>query len=433
VRVREWLEETHSAGFELRRHFFARFFDSELVASQGQWQVVAYGTMGIVASLVIVLTQAYYSKYLALIEMETPELYNLAWLADHLFFVTLSMTLTGLMTALQWPALFPGLRDYLVLAGLPVRPRQIFTAKFTALGVFVGTFIVAINLLPAIMLPAVMAGRYQVHGGHRFMILLVSTVAAGFFVFFALVALQGLLLNLVPARQFQRISLVAQGGLFFMLLAALPLVLSIPGWTAEMATRPHWAVWAPPLWFMGLGQAMLGFADPLAPRLAERGLWALLAAMLFAGLAYVWSYRKHRVRLIETPVEPGMAGNSGAVREFVNRNLEPGERAVYEFLTATLGRSRQHRMVLTLFVAVATALVVSGFASAGLGNLAVRSFAIRHAAFSAPLALTLFGLAGYVYLFRLPVELRANWTHISVLSRACESPGCSSASISIGV
>ena len=27
---RDWLEETHSTGFELRRHFFRRFFDSDL-------------------------------------------------------------------------------------------------------------------------------------------------------------------------------------------------------------------------------------------------------------------------------------------------------------------------------------------------------------------------------------------------------------------
>ena len=33
----------------------------------------------------------------------------------------------------------------------------------------------------------------------------------------------------------------------------------------------------------------------------------------------------------------------------------------------------------------------------------------EQAAVSAPLALSLFVLAGYRYLFRLPVELRANW------------------------
>jgi hypothetical protein len=35
--------------------------------------------------------------------------------------------------------------------------------------------------------------------------------------------------------------------------------------------------------------------------------------------------------------------------------------------------------------------------------------AVRQAVISAPLALSLFVLAGYRYLFRLPVELRANW------------------------
>src|SRR5712671_5136269 len=118
-RFREWIAETHSTGFELRRHFFLRFFDSELVSTPGQWQVVAGGALGILLSLSLVFTQAYYHKYVELNKLPTPEPQHLATIADVLFLIVLAMFLIGLFTTLQWPALFPGLRDYLALGALP--------------------------------------------------------------------------------------------------------------------------------------------------------------------------------------------------------------------------------------------------------------------------------------------------------------------------
>ncbi len=160
----DWWEETHSVDFELRRHFFLRFFDSDLVSTPEQLKVVAAGVIGIVASLAVLVTQAYFAKYRALMSLDTPEYFERAALSDHLFFITLSMTLTGMMTTLLWPSLFPGLRDYLALASLPLQPRQIFIAKFLALVGIATIFIFAVNLLPAICLPAVMSGRYQPFG-----------------------------------------------------------------------------------------------------------------------------------------------------------------------------------------------------------------------------------------------------------------------------
>src|SRR5229473_5758512 len=102
-RPRDWLEETHSAAFELRRHFFLRFFDSDLVSTPGQWQVVASGILAVLLSLSLIYTQAYYHKYLELNALPTPDPQRLATLADILFLITLAMALIGLFTTLQWP------------------------------------------------------------------------------------------------------------------------------------------------------------------------------------------------------------------------------------------------------------------------------------------------------------------------------------------
>lgn len=413
---RDWLEESHGTGFELRRHFFHRFFDSDLVASSGQWQVLAIGVFAVVVSLCIPMIQAYYHKYQALLGQDSPVPYQMAAIADHLFLITLSMTLTGLVTAMQWPSLFPGLRDYLVLAGLPLRTRDVFMAKFTALMIFVGIFIVALNALPSVALPSVMSGRYDTHGMFGGVALFVSMTLASLFVFFSLVALQGLLLNVISPRLFPGFSLALQCALFTLLVCLLPFVLSIPGLDRYMHLRPDFARWLPPVWFLGFDQRMLGNGETYVRALDRVAAEGAGGAAFCAIAAYLWSYRRQKVRMLETPIQS--RHEFAALRRFRNKWSDrflphQPEHAVFSFTMATLSRSRLHRMVLTGFVAVAFALIVESFVSLMLGGgfkgFAVKTFALEQAAVSAPLALSLFVLAGYRYLFRLPVELRANW------------------------
>jgi hypothetical protein len=52
-----WLLETHSVGFELRRHFFRRFFDTDLIADPNQAKVFAGGVLAIVISVSFIYAQ----------------------------------------------------------------------------------------------------------------------------------------------------------------------------------------------------------------------------------------------------------------------------------------------------------------------------------------------------------------------------------------
>jgi len=410
----EWLEETHSTRFELCRHFFLRFFDSDLISTPGQWRVVAVGAIAILLSSSIIFVQAYWHKYIVLDRMPTPEPYRLALVADALFLVTFAMFVIGLFTTLQWPSLFPDLRDYLVLASLPVRMRQVFIAKFTALVILAASFIVATTLPPSLLFPTVSFGRYTEHSLLQVPALFVACSLAALFVFFSLVAVQGVLLNLLPHRQFVRASLAAQGLLLTALLCGLPLVFSIPRLQAAMTQQPPWSVWVPPAWFLGLHQVMFGNREPLAVRLAGIALASVAAAIAAATLAYLWSYRRHRVRLLESPAAAPQSDRRRASAGLADRLIpDPRRLAVFAFIAKTLARSRHHRLVLTAFAAIAIAVIFESFVSlalsAGFRGFLVQSPALRQAATSAPLALSLFVLAGFRYLFRLPVELRANW------------------------
>src|SRR5947207_1442971 len=103
------LDETQPVDVELFRHFFARLFDSEFVSSPGQLKVLVGGVAGMFISMGGILAQVFYHKYLLLHQLDSPEPYHRALLADILFLQTLVMVVLGLFTAMQWTALFPTL------------------------------------------------------------------------------------------------------------------------------------------------------------------------------------------------------------------------------------------------------------------------------------------------------------------------------------
>jgi hypothetical protein len=317
------------------------------------------------------------------------------------------MIVSALFTILQWSALFPGLRDYLALAALPVRMRQVFVAKFTALLAVAGVVIAGAALPPSVIVPATMAGRYGGSIGRHVPGIFSAALLGGLFVFFTLVALQGLLLNLLPIRLFPRVSLAIQGFLLALLLAGLPIVFSIPD-------RP-WPIYAPPLWFFGIDQLVFGNVEPSMTRLSRIAIAALLTSAAAAIATYLWSYRRHRIRILESP-----SVESAAVLAYWpdawSDSLLPGERSlgVFTFIAKNLVRSRQHRLILTAFAGLSIAFISEGFASIALAGGRFRAISastesVRESIIAIPLAISLFLLTGFRYLFRLPVELRANW------------------------
>ena len=73
-----------------------------------------------------------FPAYRELAALTSPEPFRAAAFTDELSLLTLVFALTGLLALIQWQSFFPDMRDYLSLAGLPIRPRQIFAARFAA-------------------------------------------------------------------------------------------------------------------------------------------------------------------------------------------------------------------------------------------------------------------------------------------------------------
>jgi hypothetical protein len=399
--MRAWLQETHAPTFELLRHFLRRFFDSDLVTSPGQITGVLVAAVPFLFEWFLLLFYPLAHKYGGLSGLPTPGPYRESVRADELWLITLTMSAIGLLTAIKWQSLFPDLRDYRALAGLPLRPVQIFGAKLTALLLVTTAALVTINLLPSFALPAVSSSHWALQQslGARVMAHAMASVAASSFFFFGLLALQGLLLNILRPRAFGRVTGSLQGALVAVMLALIVMSFSIQPQITSMMLRPDWAEWLPPVWFLGLYQSLSGDTDPMMRVLANRAEIALASAVALAFLSYLISYQRHRTLMVE-----GIEGKTARARRFSSLipgwiSRHPRQQAILAFMLQTLGRSNRHRMILMGYAGLGFAIVLTGIA---VLHDAAADFVCYH------IVVLLFLLIGARYLFSLPTELKAN-------------------------
>jgi predicted permease len=397
ARVRSWLDETHGAGFELVRHFAARFFDSEMVATPGEWTKVAVGAFAALVSVGALMLPTYIQRYNHLLsDASSPLGYQQGVRDDVSTFIAVAMWITALLTAIQWQSLFPSLRDYLALASLPVKPLQIFRAKFAALLLMFGALAVTLAAPTAMLFSAASAGRWRENPSAAVNVAATFLAIAGgcAFVFFGLVALQGLLLNILPGRWFARVSTAVQGTVCILTLGVLPFL-------GKQLTGP--AYW-PPNWFLGLWAAIIG-----APDAAGRNAQLAIVAPAVAILSYLLSYHRYRHLLLESPIVRTRRRWEGLGSRLLEWWIpDPREQAAFAFLWKSLARSRNHRLVLLAYGGIALGCILNGLSGSAEG-LHASAGSLRYLAVLGPLTAAIFVVAALRYLFSLPVELRANW------------------------
>ena len=405
-------------------HFFRGFFESDLLSIRDQLVPVFASIAALLASFGLILPVLFNHKYRVLNALPTPALYREAALADKLMFICISMDLTAIATLLNWQSLFPDLKDFLILTPLPIDRRQLFRSKFLALLLFVTLLILSLNILPSFSMTAIMSGRWQ-ESETSFLKSLLTIFSffaacslAAYFVFFTLLAVQGLLLNLLPSAWFASCSFAVQGILLIVACAALPLTLWISGLHAFIGKEPAALAWLPPAWFLGLGEVFLRRADPVFEALADRAVWGLSLAVVSASLLYLAAYARRTDQLSKTP----------GARQITNWRIldltarAPEEAAILSFTCKSLFRSRVHKLLAAAIVGACLALVLDGFASL-LINGALHRRVIAHSALlsvacSTPLIAAFFLLTGLLFIFSIPIDLRANW-----IFRLSEAPG----------
>ncbi|MBN9662505.1 MAG: ABC transporter permease [Acidobacteria bacterium] len=368
---RDWFAETHGPRFELLRHFLPRFFDSDLIGASGDWTRTATGALAMLASSWMLLFVTLLFKYNQIRESGQIRRIPLEVAADLNALTCLAVFLTTLLVAALWQSFYPSLRDCLALAARPVSFADIFVAKFAAVVAAYGVFVMLLAL-PAALVFGMVTGA----GTARSFLTLASACTVAFFV---PIALQGMLLNLLPARLFERVMIWLQAVFAAISIAGLPL-----------AAGPAAAVYG------GLRIT------------AEQGLLAAIAAPCLAVIVYLISFRRYRCLLLE-------AQRNQAPRRFdlLSRLLDlcvpdPREQAALFFLCKTMYRSRLHRLAGISYAAIALAWMAKSAADVADSSAAEKDTG-GMVLTACALTLTLFILVGLRYVFSLPADLRSNW------------------------
>lgn len=428
----------------LTRHFLQRFLDNDLISPDAdRHQILAVVCAALITSGLFV-TVLLSLKYLFR-PFQSPGWTAVVALDDRFLYIACSMIVMALVAVAEWDALVLDARDTSILGPLPIPRGVIVRAKLAALVLFATAFAVALNLVPSVLHPSLLATKLPV-GVFAVMTLIAFhaaiTMAAGAFGFLSVLGLRELLHVVLGTAWFSRVSTVVQACLVvffattFLLLPGLSSGVA-RSWLAPGALTPY-AV--PPLWFVGLHETLAGNVidglprGNLPPRILESeneatvlyrsqrllfhelggvAIAALGLAVLVAVAAYAWNSR----RAPGPPIGP-RTGRSrvGAMFVWVAQRFvvrRPVVQAGFFFTLQTLSRSVPHRLSVATSVAVGLAMA----------TVSLRGVEVRQAVDVASMPLALLAvqtvlvtvlLAGVRHAVRVPAELRANWTfHLS--------------------
>ncbi len=414
---------------DLARHFFQRFFDNEMVSPRGDVRMSLANILGLLAMPGVMIPIFLMFKYALVAYVNAANFEASTWF-DKMFFLTWAMGAMGIITVLEWDALFPDRRDYAILTPLPLRMRTVFAAKLAALAGFLGIFSLDIlsispGMYPLVVLQARPKNAGLIDVGHYAVAHLAAVLAATAFIFLFLVALEGLLMVLLGNRGFRRVSRYAQ---FLTMFALFNMFLFFPRvadalYSSRGTASTSWIQVFPPAWFLGIYEVMLGSTRPVFRPLAETGVGALGYCAAAAALAYGLSYaRVYRRSFEESEPAAGPGLLERALEWFANTAIvrKPLERASFYFVAKTIVRSARHRLYLSAYTGVGLALVLMGLVQF-LGGRKPVIWTPHPALLSVPLVVSFFALSGLRVIFGLPAQLRANWAFQMAESRGTEA------------
>lgn len=399
----KWLDRTRGTQFELARHFFTSVFENELF-SREQGRRLAASAVGLTIPAGILLMDP------RIVDAPSAKLRLISAL-DELALLTFLFAVAGILAVLAWNSLFPNRDDYLALASLPIRPRQIVGARFLSVALMAILIALALALWPSAISPH----NYGLEQSFSVMVVdifarAVATSLGCVFVFFAVVSIHGLIVNLAPGRWGVLVTPYVQGSLLIIFMAAGLYSFVIQDWRLDVLKQVlDRGRWAPPVWFSSLHNVIIGNRQPAVIHLAVRGLEALGLALFVSAATYLLALLRYQRLLLEN------RDIIVRIRSWRWNPLDliigdPQQRAIMEFLGKVFSRSPIHRLVLLAHFAAGVAVV----ASTMLVAYATKSWpGWRHmlpiTISTVPLAVSFVMLTGVRYAFLLPIQLKANW------------------------
>jgi hypothetical protein len=390
----------------LLRMFQDRFFEDDTVSPGSGFETNIYQVLG------FLLTVGFFVAYLtmpAFLELSFKKVHTPAgdWALRNfrLFFPALSFAVIGFTTVFQWDMLFPDRRDFLIVSLFPVPLREIFAAKFGALGIFLGLLIGALNFFPTLSSTVFCLFKSDAWGfGLRLVTAqIAATAGAAVFAFLLVAAFQGVLINVTSPRIFRRVSPWIQTfGMSLMVLSisTYPVYFLLLKPAAE--ARQPWLWFFPPVWFTGFYDILLPAGDPFFASLGHYAIRALAIAFLCCCMTWGFGFKRHFRRTLE-------ADDTGSRRPARTRPRglagSPQEWAIFGFCRKTLARSTKHRLFLATWLSVGVSAGMFVALSVRNGKLEWSPEGMR----TFPFLIAFFVISGFRTVFQFPADLACNW------------------------
>jgi len=402
----------------LLRHLLFRFLHNELVTAEddetkrAMTMAYAVGLPGMVVALILVIA---YHPF-------PPQQPRTFWgqAQDHYLYVMYAFVAMGAATVYEWDLLFPDFLDVFVLSVMPVEERRLFLARVLALAIFLGLVLLGTNILGIICFPIAVGPP---HMGRLFVAHAVGVLASGSFAAVSLLALQGVLLNVLGERVFRRITPLLQGTAILALLTLLFLFPLIADSLQALLTSGDRAVlWFPPFWFLGIYEQVLrgGAALPVFRELAHYGWWALLWMAACVAVTYPVAYRRKVRQTIEGSAAVKHAGYvAGKMQWLLHRTLlrKPGERAIFHFISQTILRSQRQRVMLAMYAGLGAALTFPAVLGLKISGGHVRVVMLASGVTAAIPVIAFWTVAGLHAVLRSSVDRRGTWLFYTIIGR----------------
>ena len=211
---------------------------------------------------------------------------------------------------------------------------------------------------------------WQFSAGHG-----VAVLAASAFSFFAVFAVAGSLMVVVPASAFRRVSLFARFAIAVILLGTpRERIHRTRGASRTSVARAHKMAMLPPVSFLGLARTVWGIrGDPFVDAMTKAAVIAFVLAVLVVVITYALGFRRSFLRIPETadagPLPRMRASFSPLALVHKATLREPSHRACYHFIVRTLLRSDAHLQVVSAFAALGLVAAAEALTSVRVGPI----------------------------------------------------------------
>lgn len=342
-------------------------------------------------------------------------------LPDKYLLISLAMAVTGILTVLKWDKMLPDSQDYLNLASLPIRPRNILLANAAALAIAIVVVAIDVSAVPAVLFPTfVMASTHakplafvQFIGAHATTVFLASLFTIG-----SVFALLGTLSAVLPRDAFRACSSWVRGILLLAMLSLLPAGFAGAGLVTTLHRHPDSLLrFLPPIWFVGLYQDWQHRATPLLAQMGRNVLPAVAIAFGLMVISYALSYRRRFAGVLEggrQPSEQRLIGLAVAGLDLFAVRASGFARACHRFAVRALLRNESHRLIIAVSLGLGWLLAIEEVTGA-LPVVRDKVGLPVPALLDAPLGAAFLLILGLRLAFELPAGVPANWVFRTIV------------------